>query len=150
MEGEGRWRRSSRVLFDRAKYPACVHSRTCGTHLRCLLGSGRVERSRCLPPHSSHKPLSNTARGNRASQLRDNGAARRATLQVGAEAAASERSPRKNEQLCGRRAGVKNKSRAATETHNSHTQQRQTATTQDFSVIRILKKTQNAQIENSI
>lgn len=110
---------SSKVLFDRAKYPACVHSRTCGTHIRCLLGSGRVERSRCLPPHSSHKPLSNTARGNRASQLRDNGAARRATLQVGAEAAASERSPRKNEQLCGRRAGVKNKSPAATETHNS-------------------------------
>lgn len=120
MEGEGRRRRSSKVPLDRAKYPACVHSRTCGTHLRCLLGSsGRVERSRCLPPHSSHKPLSNTARGNRASQLRDNGAARRATLQVGAEAAASERSPRKNEQLCAMRAGVKNKSPAATETHNS-------------------------------
>lgn len=124
-EGWEQWKAATqarKVPSDRAKYPARMHPHTCRTHLRCLPVPGRVQRSRCLPPHSPHKPLSSTARGNRASQLRDNGAARRAHFEFGRRGSGLREVTPQNEQRCGMRAAERvgeKETPAAIETRNS-------------------------------
>lgn len=82
MEGEGRWRHIPRYSLDFAKTPTCTHVHDTPP-MPPELGAGGAEQ---VPaPHILYISPCQTRRGAtaRASQLRDNGAARRAHFKSG-------------------------------------------------------------------